>query len=526
MNSAAFRYSLAGEPDPAELAELASEFSLPPDFRFGVAASGFQTEGGFNGPGEPRNEWADWELSGRVEPSGPAVRFWEDPDTHIELVRGMGLDSFRISIEWARVFPSRAPGMHGPPEPDETAVRRYAEIIESIYEAGLGPLITLNHFTYPRWLGMDAWSRESTVDRFLEFVSYSVGRLGDHLAEAGHPPPSDLITFNEPNGPGPTRYVIGMFPPGYKARVDEAYEVTDRMMAAHVKAYDLIHDLYERKGWPPPRVTTNTFFTWTWGLGQCLIDLLLAREAGVSDDPSDLRSYTRDSALRFHSAWLSDPNRPRGLRALLERSLGRLTEVLPDRRFPRTVEALYTAKRASCLDYLALDYYDPYMSNGLRKPGRTTAMGQRWSPAVDFWEQRFNPVGLALACAATAQNAPRKPVVIAENGMATPVVGGIAYPRPDNLTRDVFIRRNLVQLFVARAMGVDLRGYFHWTLVDNYEWGSYTPRFGIHGVDRTGPTPRILQTDSLGIDAARAYKEAVEVIRAGDPQEIASELLR
>lgn len=488
--------------------------------------SGFQNEGGFNGPGEPKNNWADWELYGRVDPSGPAVRLWDDPEEHVSRAARIGLNSFRLSIEWARIFPSHEVAIQRPPDPDEEAVRRYVHLLTKVREAGMEPLVTLTHFTHPRWLGIDAWSRESTIDRFLEFVEFALTGLNTALVAEGQRPLARVITFNEPNGPGPTGYVIGLFPPGLRGRLSEAFEVTDRLMTAHIRAYNLIHDAYRARGWESPRVSTNTFFNWTWGLGQCLVDLLLARESGVSDHPSDLRSYTRDSAMRFQAACRWDPNRPAGSRAVLEGVLGRSTALISPQRFPRTIEALYSAQRESCLDYISLDYYDPYLSNALMKPGRSTAMGLHWSPIANFWEQRFNPSGVALACAACAQNASGKPVIIAENGMATPVEGGVSYPRPDGITRDTFIRRNLAQIFGARAMGIDVRGYYHWTLFDNYEWGTYTPRFGIYGVDRTGSTPKILDTDSLGIDAAAAYRDAIQAMRFASPADAASELLR
>jgi beta-glucosidase len=519
-------FSVSGQLAPEELAELIAAFPLPDDFEFGVATAGFQNEGGFNGFGEPKNNWADWETGGKVEPSGPAVRFWDDPDEHIRRAASIGIDSFRMSIEWARIFPSSKIGIHSPPQPDDEALEKYAYIVTKLREAGMEPLITLTHFTQPRWLGTDAWSRESTIERYLEFVEFALSGLGSALLAAGQQPIRRLITFNEPNGPGPTGYVIGLFPPGFRGHLGEAYEVTDRMMAAHIRAYNLIHDLYDTRGWPTPKISTNTFFNWTWGLGQFIIDLLLAREAGISDDPSDLRSYVRDSAMRFRAVSTTDPNRPTRSRAILEDAIAMLVPQYVHKRFPRTLEALYTAPRESCLDYISLDYYDPYISNGLMKPGRSTAMQQHWSPIANFWEQRFNPSGIVPACTAAGQNAPQKPVVIAENGMASAVKEGLSYPRPDGITRDVFIRRNLAQIFCARAVGIDLRGYYHWTLVDNYEWGSYTPRFGIYGVDRTGASPKILDTDSLGIDAAGAYRDAIEAVRSAPPDEAAAELMR
>ena len=520
------RFSVNGELPQEELADLVASCPLPDDFEFGVATAGFQNEGGFNGADEPKNNWADWEASGRVQTSGLAVRFWDHPEEHISRAASIGLNAFRLSIEWARIFPCTKPALSKPPDPDKEALRRYVSLLKSLRVKAMEPFVTITHFTHPRWLGVDGWSRDSTIQRYLEFVSYAIEGINSELVGTGESPISRILTFNEPNAPGPAGYFIGMFPPGRRGRLREAYDVTDRMMAAHIKAYNLIHDVYESKGWKTPQVSTNIFFSWTWGLGQCLIDLLLARESGVALEPSDLAAYVRDCSARFYRAWQADPNRPTGARVLLEQILSAVTARLVPERFSRTMRALYEAKRESCLDFIALDYYDPYLSNGLARPGRSTAMKQHWSPVANFWEQKFNPTGLPIACAACAQNAPLKPVIVAENGMATAVDEGMAYPRPDRITRDLFIRRYLAQIYVTRASGIDLRGYYHWTLIDNYEWGSYTPRFGIYGVDRTGTTPKILETDALGIDAAGAFRDAIVAIKTADPRDIAAELLR
>ncbi len=76
---------------------------LPDGFVFGVATAGYQVEGGFNGPGEPSNNWLPWEQVGRVEPSGGAVGFWERPEEALDRAAALGCDGFRLGVEWARV---------------------------------------------------------------------------------------------------------------------------------------------------------------------------------------------------------------------------------------------------------------------------------------------------------------------------------------------------------------------------------------------------------------------------------------
>lgn len=513
---------LPGEPDRDEIRTLAAASPLPADFRFGVAMAAFQNEGGYNGKGEPKNNFYDWEDTRRVERSGIATNFWGDPWSHLDRAQAMGCNSYRLSLEWARIFPRSEPGIHQAPEIDEDALDHYAEILMGCRERSMEPLITLHHFTHPHWLGVDAWTRYSTVENFLDYVEATVIGINDRLEKAGHKPLHNYITINEPNGPGATGYFVGQFPPGRLLDVKDALKATDNLITAHIHSYNKIHDIYESRNWGAPSVSTNTFVTWTWGLERVIPDLLLARENNIVE--SELDKYFEHSRNRLREIRAEDPNPPQPWRMLIERGIDWITDHIRARHFPEAVRASYEAPRKSSLDYIAIDYYDPYISRGIRAPGRQTAAGTRWRPVADFWEQVVNPPGLALVCRAATTNAESKPIVIAENGMASHTRGNLSFGRPDGITRESYIRRHLAQLLVARASGIDVIGYYHWTLVDNYEWGSYEPCFGIHGIDRSESLPKITDDDAMGCTAAMAYREAIEALRSGDPDKIADTL--
>lgn len=510
---------LPGEPGPDELRTLAAANPLPGDFRFGVAMAAFQNEGGYNGHTEPKNNFFDWEDTRRVERSGIATNFWADPWSHLDRASAMGCNGYRLSLEWARIYPVNEPAQAPAPSPDDSALDRYAEILAACRERSMEPLVTIHHFTHPRWLGLDAWTRYSTVDNFVDYVETAVSAINERLVKAGGEPLRNYVTINEPNGPGATGYFVGQFPPGRYLDARSALRATDNIVAAHVRAYNKIHDIHESNSWATPSVTTNTFVTWTWGLERVIPDLLLARENGV--EPSGLDAYFDESRRRLRELRAQDPNPPEQWRMTVERGIDWVTDHIKARHFPESVKACYEAPRASNLDYIGIDYYDPYISRGIKMPGRQTAAGSRWRPVADFWEQVVNPAGLALICRAATINAEGKSIVIAENGMASHTKGKLSYGRPDGITRDDYIRRHLAQILVARGAGIDLMGYYHWTLVDNYEWGSYEPCFGIHGIDRSGTTPVITDDDAMGCLAANAYREAIEAMRSGDAGEIA-----
>ncbi len=171
---------------------------LPAGFRFGVATAGFQIEGGYNGPGEPANNWVRWERAGRVEPSGLAVDFWNRHEEHLDRAAALGCDALRLGVEWARVEP--APG-----QIDDGALERYATILEGCRSRGLEPLVTLHHFTHPAWLGEDFWLSGQSPDRYASWVETAVGRL--------RPWCSTWVTLNEVNALAVGSYLVGLFPP-------------------------------------------------------------------------------------------------------------------------------------------------------------------------------------------------------------------------------------------------------------------------------------------------------------------------
>jgi beta-glucosidase/6-phospho-beta-glucosidase/beta-galactosidase len=104
-----------------------------------------------------------------------------------------------------------------------------------------------------------------------------------------------------------------------------------------------------------------------------------------------------------------------------------------------------------------------------------------------------------------------------ENGMATRTRDGRAVRREDGMDRPRYVREHLGAVVDAVAAGAPVTAYFHWSLMDNYEWGTYEPRYGLFGVDRSDPTAvRFMDTDAVGDDAAGEFTRVVRGLRAGD----------
>lgn len=459
---------------------------LPDGFRFGVATAGFQIEGGFNGPGEPANNWVRWERAGRVEPSGIAVDFWNRYEEHLDRVAALGCDAFRLGVEWARVEPS-------PGQVDDSALDRYAAVLDACHERGLEPLVTLHHFTHPSWLGEDFWLSGDAPARFAAWVELVAPALVSRCRK--------WVTLNEINVVGMGSYLLGMFPPGRSLAVPDMTRAFDNLLAAHVRAYDILHRLQ-----PDATVTTNNTSASVYEVDRLLIDLLLIRRSGVGTNGVD--GYIEQR----RAAWYSALPAPDPVEQMLRR-IGRRVTARPVDDFGNTLDAIRASPHECTLDVVGIDYYDPVSSHHVRLPGRRTAGGRWWAPGPALWDDSVHPAGLARYCRANATEGLELWMV--ENGICNRVRRGRSYPRLDGWDRIRYMRANLASMVDAIDAGVAVSAYYHWTLVDNYEWGSYEPRFGIYGVDRERDR-RILETDALGADAAGTYRRIIEGLRTGD----------
>jgi hypothetical protein len=170
------------------------------------------------------------------------------------------------------------------------------------------------------------------------------------------------------------------------------------------------------------------------------------------------------------------------------------------------------------VDAAGFDWYDPVASHALRVPGRRVGGGRRdWSFGRALWDTVSDPHGLTAWCTTEAALRPGLPLWVVENGMATRVRDDRAEPREDGMDRPRYVREHLGAVADAVAAGVPVRAYLHWSLVDNYEWGSYEPRFGLFGLDRSDPAAvGWLDTDATGADAAGAFSRVVAGLRRGD----------
>ncbi len=197
--------------------------TFPDGFRWGTATAAHQVEGG-----NWNNDWWAFEHAEGtpcIEPSGDAVDQYHRYGDDLRMLRELGFDNYRFSIEWSRIEPEEG-------EFSVAALDHYRRVCATALEHGIEPVVTFHHFTTPRWLAeQGGWENPVVVDRFARFSERAASHLGDLMGRA--------CTINEPNIVTFVGYALGFFPPG-KSDMAIAGKVAEHFIAAHRASCDAI----------------------------------------------------------------------------------------------------------------------------------------------------------------------------------------------------------------------------------------------------------------------------------------------
>ncbi|MBI6546648.1 MAG: glycoside hydrolase family 1 protein [Cyanobacteria bacterium NC_groundwater_1444_Ag_S-0.65um_54_12] len=413
-------------PPPTASSSVPANTVFPKGFLWGVATAGHQSEGFDN-----NSNWTRWELAGRtLQIAGRAADFYHRYGADFDLAKDIGLNAFRLSVEWARIEP--LPGFIDP-----EALEHYRRVIAAARARNLEPLVTLHHFTYPAWLDTYKQPTSSSPGWEDPYTALAFARYARVVAQALRGNVKYYLTINEPNTQALVGYLAGVFPPG-KHHPGVMATVMKNFAKGHVLAYDAIHEVD-----PNAQVSTNVFH-------------FIHAVDPTKKFPGDLAEEYLDTLF----SWQDKYDAPLG--------------TLPTRGVRK-------------LDYIAFDYYFAYRWNNLLR----VAMQWEW-PVV--------PSGLYISLM-YYQNRYHLPIMITENGLATED----GKPRRDGWTREAFLANHIWQVRRAIQEGAKVTGYLHWSLTDNYEWGSFKPRFGLYQIDYTKPDLPRLATPALAI-----YRQIVQ----------------
>jgi beta-glucosidase/6-phospho-beta-glucosidase/beta-galactosidase len=491
--------------------DFASRFT-PDKFFFGVANAPYLSEGGYNYPDGIKNSFAVLELSDRIERSRESTRFWTDYERHIELAASLGLNAFRIGVDWARVQPSTSVEKTDPPPWDHEAVDRYARIVETIIRNGMEPIVTPHHFTHPAWAGLDFWMHDEGPDLLVEYELRVVEEMNQKLVErVGRAIPS-IIVYNEVNLV-PFIYHWGdNFPVEQKGR--EAILLGyDNMLSRYVPIYDRLHDLYERHGWGELEVGFGVASLFAYELDKLMYDLVRLRQLGVQRGDADEDLARRKDAWMARLAPLARSKLTDRQFATWEGMVGAVGWDALASTFTKTLDALYASPRERKLDYVSCNIYEPFSPiKGADRPGG----------AIEWWEYAADTEIYGTYTRAYNDGNPDLPVYMGENGlMCRQPIGAKAEPRPDGWNRERYFKSYFMEMIKCMKEGVPIQGYLFWSILDDFEWDAgYPPRCGLYNYDYE--THEISDTDAVGDPAGEIYAYLIRALRSGDKEIIAA----
>jgi beta-glucosidase len=431
---------------------------FPPRFEWGAATAAYQIEGAVRADGRGESIWDRFSHTpGKV--AGGATgdvacdhyhRFRED----VALLADLGIHAYRFSVAWPRVIPD------GDGSVNAEGLDFYDRLVDALSARGIRPFVTLYHWDLPQALeDAGGWPSRSTAEAFARYATVVAERLGDRVQR--------FATLNEPFVVADHGYRNGSHAPG---RTDPLASVaaSHHLLLAHGLAVGAI-----RAAAPGAQVG---------------IVLNFEPQHPVSDHPEDLltASARHDEVNR----WYLDPVTGSGYPPTATpvwASLGE--EVVRD--------DLTTI--AQPIDFLGVNYYSralvrsPALPALPQGPTERTAMG---------WE--VYPDGLAETLRFVTTRTGDLPLFITENGAAYPLDRSDPSRDPDRVR---FLRRHVDAARRAVAEGIPLRGYFVWSLLDNFEWAhGYGPRFGIVHVDYDTQARTVRDSGRFWSTLARGYE--------------------
>jgi beta-glucosidase len=400
---------------------------FPNGFLWGVATSAHQ----FEGLGS-HNQWQEWEQLGHIRAGyrcNRACDWWSNATPDLDLCEGLGLNSIRVSVDWGRIQPNVG-------EWDHTAVSRYRSLLQSIRDRGMRPMVALHHFTHPAWFEQrGAFLSRESVDLFTYFAERVVRDLAGQCDQ--------WLTFNEPNVLATFGYIFGEFPPGKRNQIGEFLRALGNMHRAHAQAFHAIHSIQSNA---QVGLATN------W----------------VKFQPASETASDRMLASIYDGAFNSS-------------SLQFLTS--GTFQFPFNALAPEVPEAMNTVDFIGLNVYNrlhvrsPLSEQALKTGGlfvpETVPQGDR---GAELPYGEAHPEAIIGAVAEYSKLG--VPIYITENGV----------PDSSDRIRPWVLVQSLANVHQCIKDGFDIRGYFHWSLVDNFEWSEgWGLRFGLYDLDiRTG----------------------------------------
>ena len=435
---------------------------FPDDFVFGAATSAYQIEGSPLEDGAGISNWHQFSrIPGKVangDTGDIACDHYRRMASDVRLMQEVGLQAYRFSIAWSRILPE------GRGKPNSKGVDFYRRLLDALEESGITPYVTLHHWDLPQALDeQGGWSNRDCASWFSDYAHLIYQAFGSRVQH--------WTTHNEPWVMVHEGYVAGSHPPGIRD-LGKAHRASHNLLLGHGLAVQAFR---------------------ADGTGEIGLVVNLEPKDPASDHPSDLQ------ATRLMDAWMNrqflDPIFGKGEPQVLAGLPGWNDEV-----FPADDDRIIQ----SPIDFLGINYYSRSVvtTDPLSLPFGTQRVRQNQSEHTEMdWE--IYPEGIKRCLLWVKSRYGEIPLYITENGAA------LKDPPPDNgrvhdLQRVNYLKTHLLAIRDAMKEGVNLKGYFAWSLFDNFEWSfGYSKRFGLIYVDYK-TLNRTLK------DSAHFYREVID----------------
>lgn len=446
-----------------------SPIRFPDGFLWGAATSAYQIEGSPLADGAGPSNWHRFSRTPGNTHGGETgdvacdhYRRWRDD---VALLGALGVGAYRFSIAWSRVFPE------GTGRVNRAGIDFYSRLVDGLLERGIQPFPTLYHWDLPAALDdRGGWANRDVADWFADYAGEMFRALGDRVEM--------WSTLNEPWVVMHAGYLVGEHAPGHR-NLYEAPRVTHNLMRAHAAAVRRFR---------------------AEGRGRIGLVVNLEPKYAATDDPADGEARARAEA--YMNRQYLDP-------ALLGRYPAELRDVYGD-AWPEEADA-EAASLAEPVDFIGINYYTRAVvrDDPSAPPVREGRVRQdRHAHTEMGWE--VYPPALTDVLVWVKERYGDVPLYVTENGAAfydPPTAEGDTVDDP---LRVSYLRSHLRAAHEAIRRGVDLRGYFAWSLLDNFEWSlGYAKRFGLIHVDFATQARTMKRSARFYADVVRSHGAAL-----------------
>ncbi len=417
---------------------------FPKNFVWGFATSSYQIEGAVHDDGRGEANWDQFSHTPGSIADGSTGdvacdhyhRYAED----VELMRSLGVNAYRFSIAWPRIVPQ------GTGLVNQAGLDFYDRLVDALLKAGITPYATLYHWDLPQVLeDRGGWTNRDTAYAFADYSRAVVSRLGDRVRQ--------WMTHNEPWCTAFLGYYYGMFAPGIK-NFGSALQASHNVLLSHGLAVQVIREIGGAQA-------------------QAGIVLNLAPAYAMTASPEDVAATRRFDG--FFNRWFLDPVAGRGYPEDMWAYYGSAVPTIQ----PDDLKII-----AAPTDFLGINYYNRV--NVVDAPDSIPPQTRDVNdPTKEHSDDReVYPEGLYDLLVRVHNDYGFPALYVAENGASFPDVL-TADKRIHDERRTAFLRDHFAQAKRAIDAGAPLKGYFVWSLLDNFEWASgYTMHYGVTYVDR------------------------------------------